>query len=465
MLLCHYSFANPSIVNSRMCSRAAMTLCVQLGLHKEPPPENIRHCITLESQRRIFWTCYVFDAQMNMLRSQPSTVVDLNVSVHYPTVGGLEIKDGDRVAIANYLFTFRQLEAEITLGLFQFDSCGDARVATLKWLDDVRARVDSWQDRLDSHHFASRIEFRYIMCNYQRMRLNRITPRLPVPTTAMRRECIATGISIASHFSRLSRQESFFYWNHCCWHFFEIGIILVETTHTGLDLLMQHQESFIDLTNGMEILRVMQSIPVVLNKMVHRWPQVKEMVFELEGLFHPALHRLEAFVAGRPFNVDISNHQLIAYQVSSIRKYLLANRAPTTRNQEEESPSSYNQFGQQISAAQNLLSMTKQPNGEDSMTMEEVLQLLQPGDGTMEPQPLIIEQPAGIAPMPEIGNTSMLYGAESSALATALDEHSFYTGLDPETTWLSPTGSSLFWRGNGLDLDDIFTAFDEGNIY
>jgi hypothetical protein len=284
----------------------------------------------------------------------------------------------------------------------------------------------------------------------------------------MRRECIAAGLSIASHFSRLSRQGSFFYWNHCCWHFFEIGIVLVEATHTGLDLLMQHRESFLDLTNAMEISRVLQSIPAVLNKMVHRWPQVKQMVIELEGLFQPALHRLEAFTAGRPFNVETSYHQLIAYQVSSIRKHLLANRAPTTWNQEEESNSSNNQFGLQASAAQNLLSMTKQRNGEKSMTMEEVLQVLQPGDITTDTalsQPLIIEESAAIRAIPELENTSILYGAESSALATALDEHNLYTGLDPDTNWLSPTGSSLFWHGNGLDLDDIFTAFDEGNIY
>lgn len=444
-----------------------MTLCVQLGLHKEPPPESIRNCITLESQRRIFWTCYVFDAQMNMLRSQPSTVIDVNVSVHYPTVEGLETKDGDRVAIANFLYTFRQLEAEITLGLFQFDTCGVPRIVTPEWLDETRARIDSWQDRLDSRQFASRIEFRYIMCNYQRMRLNRMTPRMPLPTNAMRRECIAAGLSIASHFSRLSRQGSFFYWNHCCWHFFEIGIVLVESTHTGLDLLIHRRQSFLDLTNAMEISRVMQSIPAVLTKMVHRWPQVKQMVLELEDLFHPALHRLEAFIAGRQFNVDIPNHEMIAYQVSSIRKYLLANRTPTTWHQ-EESPDSNNQFGMQISAAQNLLSMTKQPNGEHTMTMQEVLQVLQPGDVTTDTalsQPVVIGHPAGIEPVPEIENTSMLYGPETFALATTPNEHNLYTGLDTDTNWLSPTGNSLFWHGNGLDLDDIFTAFDEGNIH
>ena len=80
-------------------------------------------------------------------------------------------------------------------------------------------------------------------------------------------------------------------------------------------------------------------------------------------------------------------------------------------------------------------------------------------------QPPVIEQPAGIRAIPEIENTSILYGAESSALATALDEHNLYTGLDPDTNRLSPTGNSLFWHGNGLDLDDIFTAFDEGNMY
>ena len=102
------------------------------------------------------------------------------------------------------------------------------------------------------------------------------------------------------------------------------------------------------------------------------------------------------------------------------------------------------------------------------MTMQQVLQVLQPGDintDTGLSQPLTVEQLTGIRAISDIENTSMLYGAESSAWTTALDEHNLYTGLDPDTNWLSPAGNSLFWHGNGLDLDDIFTAFDEGNIY
>lgn len=138
----------------------------------------------------------------------------------------------------------------------------------------------------------------------------------------------------------------------------------------------------------------------------------------------------------------------ITYQVSSIRKHLLANRAPTIWNHEEERPSLYNQFGLQISAAaRNLLSMTKQPDGESTMTMEEVLQVLQPGDITTDTtlsQPPAIEQPAGIGAITEIENTSMLYGAESFTLVTELDEHNLYRALDPDTNLLLPNQEFAF---------------------
>ncbi|OKL62197.1 hypothetical protein UA08_02324 [Talaromyces atroroseus] len=390
MLLCHYGFANPSVVNSGLCSRAAMALCVQLGLHQEPSAVNLRRFINLESQRRIFWTCYVLDAQNNMLTGKPSSVFNVNISVRYPTLKNIETEHGVKAALANYLYAFRQLEAEITLGMLHAENCGDSRIAAPEWLNDARARAESWREMLDCHQFACRIEFRYLMYNYQRMRLNRLSPRLPNPSNAMRRECMVAGIFNASEYCRFSQQGSFFYWHFCCWHFFEIGIVLVEGTHTGLDLIWRHQESFLDPTIAVQILRLMHAIPMVLNKMLHRWPQVKQMILELERLFNPALRRLDQFVAGETVNMESSNDEAVARQVLSIRRYLLGGCDLNVRDDQERRSVSYQQVGQQVSALHSL----QPPIAEESPTVEEVLHVLQPSrnDGNgMWPHPSAIE--------------------------------------------------------------------------
>jgi Fungal specific transcription factor domain len=472
MLLCHYSYANPSVVNSGLCSRTAMALCVQLGLHQEPPAVNVRRLINLESQRRIFWACYLLDAQNNMLAGKPSSVFNVNISVRHPTVKNIQTAHGDKSALSNYLYAFRQLESEFTLGMLYADTCSDSRIAAPEWLHNARARAESWREMLDSHQFASRIEFRYLMYNYQRMRLNRLSPRLPTPSNAMRRECIIAGMFNASEFCRFSRQGSFFYWHHCCWHLFEIGIVLVEGTHTGLDFIWHHQESFLDTTIAIEILRVMRAIPTVLNKMIHRWPQVKQMTLELESLFNPALHRLDQFATGNAIDMESSNDETVARQVSTIRRYLL--RGHKSHGWDDVKTSSASCQRQQASTPHNLQSLMKAPMDKDSMTMEEVLHVLQPsrndGDGIWS-QPAAIESTtfdSRIIANPDPHSTvtespPLLYHTQPSI--AGLDGNDLYSGYDAKGNWLSPTGNSLFWHGNGLELDDIFTAFNEGNIY
>lgn len=466
MLLCHYSFVNPSIVDSGMCSRAAITLCVQLGLHQEPTPENIRSHIDLESQRRIFWTCYVLDAQNNMMSGKPSSLVHVHISVRFPTVEKEDSKCGEKTAIANCWYAFRQIETEITLGLLHHDNCRDSKITAPEWLDDARTRIDYWRDNLDSHKWAPRIEFRYIAYHFQKMRLNRMSPRIPHPTNFMRRECIAAGAFIAFEIHRYSNHGNFFYWHHCCCHFFEIGIVLVESTHTGLDLILQQDESFLDLTNMDTIMRVMQSIPLVLKKMTHRWPQVKLMAFELEALFKPALQRLKDSVRGRVISQS-SEDGLVAYQLSLIKRYLFCGRGTNLGYQREESLVPYPQFGQQIIAAQNLLSLNNSITG-DHIDVEKVHDMLQPintGFENLWSPATNVEHTSIIQPVDEADNAPILHDATSPSIVSTVNENNPFSILDLDPNWLTHTENPLSWHGNGLELDDIFTAFNEGNIY
>ncbi|KAL4809418.1 hypothetical protein BDV18DRAFT_157173 [Aspergillus unguis] len=292
MLICHYGFVNPSAANPVACSHAAMTLCVQIGLHRDSPTRRV----DVESQRRIFWTCYTLDAQNRMLMAKTFDIDRTQLTVPYPTIPAFD-KDA-RVATSTYLYAFRQLETEITMGLFHPESC-DSRIARSSWLEDVRARIKLWRERLELEHFAAKVEFREVMFQFQCLRLSRPSPRFPMPGTEMRRECITAATALVAHYDRVMKTGGFFYWYHACWHLFEIGVVLVDTANFALDLVWRGKDSFLRGETG-DIVQSLRCIPVILRSMRYRWTQVEAVVVELEQTIDPVLDRLDKWINGVP---------------------------------------------------------------------------------------------------------------------------------------------------------------------
>lgn len=414
-----------------------MSLCVQLGLHKEPPTPYIGSKLNLESQRRIFWTSYALDAQNHMLMGRLSGIYRVRISVQFPSPRNASPEQEVRTAVANYLYTWRQMESEITTGIFHFN-CGDLRVIEPEWLENTRNRSKTWREVLDSRQFASNIEFRDLMYQFQRFRLNRISPRLPNPSHDMRRECIEAGTFIIADYCRILRQGNLFYWHHCCWHLFEIGIALVEAAHTGINLAWKRQETFLQSADADDITRAMHSIPFILRKMNHQWPQVERMVLELEEVFNHALPRLKEWVdakATAPSHAD---------DLGAIRKYFLGEAYEA----QADVPCHASEPSAQITDP----SVT--PLG-GSMTTQEARQMIQPETMLTDVSHLSDTLGSSISPTNPVRSDPIRIGSPNAFISKPNDLHMSFD-IDSNVQDLS------FWHGGGLELDDIFTAFNEG---
>lgn len=413
-----------------------MALCVQLGLHREPQPENLRSQIDVESQRRIFWTCYTLDAQNKMMMGESKhQQIRPPASVQYPSIQTTLPPEENSGAVANYLYTFRQLETEIAIGTLYPDAWSSGDLAMPTWLDNVRARMNLWRENLESQQaFSSKVEFRDFMFQFQRLRLNRVSPRSPIPSFGMRRECIAAATFLVGHYDRIIHQGGFFYWYHCGWQLFEAGIVLVESANTGLGLIEHGKESFLQPGDAGEFTAAMRSIPVILRSMIHRWPEVERMTLELEQVFSLVLFRLDKWrYSGEIIPVD-------EITMRPVKEYLLRRE---WRLLEEDD----NQISSTHSAA-----MT-----ESTMTMEEVFRVLQPTtteDASNSPSDMPTPiPPPSVLRMDETQDIPQFFSASGSPYIN------FPTGF------VSPTeSSSLFWHNGGLELDDIFMGFNAGNF-
>lgn len=56
LLLAHYGFCDPGMIDVFYCAGEAVRLCVHLGLHKDPPAESPLDSLELDVRRRLCWT-------------------------------------------------------------------------------------------------------------------------------------------------------------------------------------------------------------------------------------------------------------------------------------------------------------------------------------------------------------------------------------------------------------------------
>jgi len=56
LLLVHYGFCDPGMIDVFYCAGEALRLCVHLGLHKDPPAGVKLNPLELDVRRRLFWT-------------------------------------------------------------------------------------------------------------------------------------------------------------------------------------------------------------------------------------------------------------------------------------------------------------------------------------------------------------------------------------------------------------------------
>ncbi|KAH8703018.1 fungal-specific transcription factor domain-containing protein [Talaromyces proteolyticus] len=86
LFLILYGIMNPSDLNVWYLIGVGMRICVDLGLHQDPPPKFLASMNKnmLETRRRLFWATYSFDRSMSLSHSLPCEISDSVIQVGLP---------------------------------------------------------------------------------------------------------------------------------------------------------------------------------------------------------------------------------------------------------------------------------------------------------------------------------------------------------------------------------------------
>lgn len=145
------------------------------------------------------------------------------------------------------------------------------------WRKRALQRIEEWYAATHTSgngRPGEKIEFRELMYQTNLFRLNCPSVLFPDPTPEMRKSSLNAIIAIASVYSRNVRLGKLFYIWHALFQLFESGICLLETIISAVRLAAAGKPCYLTGFDAAVLTRTVRTIPQLLRKIAQRWPRV-----------------------------------------------------------------------------------------------------------------------------------------------------------------------------------------------
>ncbi|KAK8164122.1 hypothetical protein IWX90DRAFT_249924 [Phyllosticta citrichinensis] len=292
LLLTHYGFVNPCVVDVWRTAGAATRLAVQLGLHRglSVSEREKTDFDTIDTRRKLFWATYNLDAAIHFVVGRPFVFPREAITAEYPeSIFGPRDSEIDTSPVI-YVWPLRQYEAEISSILPKFGTATpvECPIPIDAWRKRALQRLEDWYVAVHTSSNGrpgEKIEFRELMYQTNLFRLNCPSMHFPTPSIEMRRASLNATIALVSIYSRNTRFGKLFYIWHAVYQLFECGVCMLETIISGIRATPSHLAGF-DVS---VLQRTLKAIPQLLRKVSTRWPQVERHAQFLEEAIEACL--------------------------------------------------------------------------------------------------------------------------------------------------------------------------------
>lgn len=331
-----------------------------------------------------------------------------------------------------HIWPLRQYEAEVS-GMLSKNGASPAASCPLPldvWRKRAVQRIEEWYAATHTSgngRPGERIEFRELMYQTNIFRLNAPSVRFPEPTPDMRKNALNAIIAIASIYSRNTRLGKLFYIWHALYQLFECGVCLLETVISAVRKAAAGESCYLTGFDVAVLTRTIRTIPQLLRKIAQRWPKVTTYATFLEHRSGTALDCLTHWNTG-------NLHAITAMDLtaeSTLRRLMVPVGSPPQPAQPDAPP---------IDPLAQLLSAAATP----------IPQHITLGSYENDQLPPILEGinldtvPNIQSPMDSSWNLELFWSQSPNGVAPSLKS------------------DELSWDFPGVDLDQIFAAFKDG---
>ncbi|KAL2391889.1 hypothetical protein ABEF93_000989 [Exophiala dermatitidis] len=356
LLLAHYGFLHPHACDPFMCSGAAMSLALEMGLQHEVAAD--RDGLLSQKQRDdrriLFWSTYIMNWQVlpqvahrdanrtgsnvHYIPARPFNLPVTEVSTQLPYIsanGMLNSFLSHSSYVAPHVWSARMLELEALTMMYSPGSNQMSFQAFQDWQAGLISRLEAWHSATHSSVddvLAKTIQFHDIIYHFLIFRLNRPSPGYPVPHLGMRQQSIRSALKVVHIYSINDKNGMLLYYWHAAYHMFELGVFLL---YIMLEATQRHLPpsgfEVDDIEPGI-LLRTMGIILDILWKAVGRWPETEPSVRLLENVSCPVTEGFRQWTQGHSWHPGLLDTGIKAWLVDLNNIWSLPIRQAGTNN-------------------------------------------------------------------------------------------------------------------------------------
>lgn len=201
------------------------------------------------------------------------------------------------------MWLLREIECEITLGVYypvlSLETSTGNNPSSESWHTKIQARLDDWYQKIrQSVSLMEKIEFHELLFQIQVLRLNRPSPRCPVPNNEMRKRALKASIALIKEFSVLDRLGKMFMLWHAAHCVLEGGVSLLSTVLTAIESKSPARPHICG-EDASILTKYIKTCLSLMWKISRRWPSVQPYASMLDSISVSVLDNLQHWSEGK----------------------------------------------------------------------------------------------------------------------------------------------------------------------
>ncbi|KAL7268445.1 hypothetical protein RUND412_008932 [Rhizina undulata] len=224
-LMLQHLRAFPKPGGSWLLSRLAISMCLELGLHRSAKkwvyPGSTQNVIEIELRKRVFWCILTLETSLGSRLGRPMSIRDVDYDVEYPEriddeyiteTGFLKRDDGVEGCafdVAIEMFKYSQLYIEMHSTLYAV--ARPSRENYVSLVEDLEGKLIKWKDQasktidLDSSKIEKRFQAAHLLLWFHECRILMRHPSLSLsPSPSFTSDCIRICVESSREILRLT---------------------------------------------------------------------------------------------------------------------------------------------------------------------------------------------------------------------------------------------------------------------
>lgn len=352
LFLVQYATLNPAELSVWYLIGVGMRICVDLGLHQDPPEglSTINDSL-LETRRRLFWSTYSFDRSISLSHSQPCEISNDVIRVGFPSFRIQSAASEDDILNYTQRYRILQLQSFIFDQLYTPVSLLEPQLAAEK-VSRLLADVKIWDESnssLTSHHSKQLMVSEWhqsLILLYRPCRLLRERSRDDLL------RLWSSSLSFVHIYRKFVDRNEIFYISIAAEKIFTTGIALFYCFWKVKDPVMQQCQrgtetvdfTIVNLWNGI------RDVNYILQTLSERWEDGKSIAWRFERIGEEAVAILTA-PSSSASTLSLPEEITHFWQHSSITSSITMNRETLESRRGHSSPNTSNRDCEMIDLA------------------------------------------------------------------------------------------------------------------